>query len=243
MPCDDCTTGFAWDGKPSGTEATLASNNTYVVGDSQKYAILVVADFFGWTMNNIRLLADHYAKTLNATVYVPDFYDGEVMHPDTLSDPERQKAFDREAWLARNSREKRWPEVKACAQALKAQYSKVAAVGYCWGGWACFQLAADPSLVDAIATAHPGLFDKNDVDAVKVPVQLIAPEDDFTFTPELKQYCFETLPKTGVQWEYVFFAGYRHGFASRGEIDTVKGRAGMERARNCVVHFFEEFLR
>lgn len=28
----------------------------------------------GWTLNNARLLADHYAKEADATVYLPDLY-------------------------------------------------------------------------------------------------------------------------------------------------------------------------
>jgi dienelactone hydrolase len=169
-------------------------------------------------------------------------YDGEVVHPDTLVDAERQKAFDLGAWIGRNSREKRWPQVKACAQALKAQYPKVAAIGYCWGGWACFQLGRDPALIDAISTAHPALLEKADFDIVKVPVQLLAPQHDDTYTPELKQYSFNALPRTGVQWEYVYFAGHKHGFASRGEPSDGSKQPGLERAKRCAVNFFNEYL-
>lgn len=35
-------------------------------------AILIVHDIFGWTLPNARLLADHYAKEADATVYLPD---------------------------------------------------------------------------------------------------------------------------------------------------------------------------
>ncbi|KAK4565245.1 hypothetical protein LTR86_003862 [Recurvomyces mirabilis] len=242
MSGECCKSGHAWLGKPTGTEQKLANNNAYVTGSSNERAILLVPDIYGWTLNNSRLLADSYAEKVNATVYVPDYFAGEVVHPDTLRDPERQKAFDMYEFAGRNSAEKRWPEVKACAEALKAQYAKVAAVGFCWGGWACLRLAADPTLIDAISTAHPAMMEKSDFDNVKVPVQLIAPENDFTFTPEMKAYSLEALPKTGVQWEYVYFAGYTHGFASRGDLTTEKGVAGLERAKRSVINFFGEFL-
>jgi len=241
MSC--CKTGFAWDGKPTGSETTLAGLKAYSVGDSQDVAILIVADIYGWTLNNTRLLADHFAKEVGATVFVPDFYDGEVVHPDTLHDPEKQKQFDMQAWIGRQNRELRWPQVHAAAKALKDKYKKTGAVGYCWGGWAVLQLSSDPSLVDAVSTAHPALFNEEDINKVKTPVQLIAPENDFTFTPELKKYCQEQLPKNDVQWEYVYFAGYQHGFASRGDPSTEKGRAGLERAKRSVVNFFTEFLQ
>lgn len=35
-------------------------------------AVLIVHDLFGWNLPNARLLADHYAKEADATVYLPD---------------------------------------------------------------------------------------------------------------------------------------------------------------------------
>ena len=72
MSCDNCKTGFKWDGEATGKETTLNDKKAYVTGDSKDAAILVVTDIFGWTLPNIRILADHYAKECNATVYVPD---------------------------------------------------------------------------------------------------------------------------------------------------------------------------
>jgi dienelactone hydrolase len=67
-----CLTGFAWDGTPIGTETTLADLNTYTAGSDPDAGILVIADLFGWTFTNLRLLCDHYASEANATVYLPD---------------------------------------------------------------------------------------------------------------------------------------------------------------------------
>ena len=33
---------------------------------------MIIHDIFGWTLPNSRLLADHYAKEVDATVYLPD---------------------------------------------------------------------------------------------------------------------------------------------------------------------------
>lgn len=72
MSCENCKTGFKWDGKATGKETTLNKAKAYVTGDSKDAAILIVTDIFGYTLPNIRILADHYAKEANATVYVPD---------------------------------------------------------------------------------------------------------------------------------------------------------------------------
>lgn len=159
-----------------------------------------------------------------------------------MSNPEKAKNFDFGPFLSRNSKEIRWPEIKAAAQTLKSQYKKVVAIGFCYGGWACFKLAADPSLIDAISTAHPSLLDKAELDGPKVPVQVLAPENDFVFTEELKKYTLEALPKAGVPWEYIYFPGLAHGFAVRGNPEDVKQKEGLERAKRCFVNFANEWL-
>ena len=69
-----CRTGFRWNGTPVGREAKLADNEAYITGDNANRAILVCHDALGWKFNNTRLLADHYAKEVGATVYMPDLW-------------------------------------------------------------------------------------------------------------------------------------------------------------------------
>lgn len=171
-----------------------------------------------------------------------DSFDGEVIDPDTLHDPEKAKKFDLPAFIARHSKEIRYPEIKAAAQTLKSQYKKVVAIGFCYGGWACFRLAADPTLVDAIATAHPSMLTKSELEGAKVPVQILAAEHDFAFTEELKRHALEVLPTLGIAWEYVFFLGLSHGFAARGDPSKPEQKHGLERAKRSFVRFANEYL-
>jgi dienelactone hydrolase len=67
-----CATGFAWHGKPTGKESTLAKKKAYITGENKDAAVLILHDIFGWTLNNTRLLADHYAKEADVTVFLPD---------------------------------------------------------------------------------------------------------------------------------------------------------------------------
>ena len=55
-----------------GVKPTLAGLDCYVTGLSSKIAILLLHDLYGWTFTNTRLLADHYAEEVGATVYIPD---------------------------------------------------------------------------------------------------------------------------------------------------------------------------
>jgi len=69
---DCCKTAFLWDGKPVGKEGTLDKNAAYITGANEDVAVLLVPDLFGWTLNNLRRLADHFAKEANCTCYVVD---------------------------------------------------------------------------------------------------------------------------------------------------------------------------
>ena len=90
MACDNCKSGFNWEGKPTGSESELAGVPAYVAGEAKDVAVLLVPDIFGWKLNNTRLLADHFAKEANATVYAPDLYVPPTLstiiytHPDHL---------------------------------------------------------------------------------------------------------------------------------------------------------------
>lgn len=69
---DCCLRGFRWEAQPKGHETRLAGNSCYITGSNPKIAVLVIHDLYGWKLPNTRLLADHYADEVNATVYVPD---------------------------------------------------------------------------------------------------------------------------------------------------------------------------
>ena len=69
-----CVKGFQWDGTPEEKVVpfSTSSNQAYVTGASTDAAVLLIHDLFGWEYPNIRLLADHFAREVAATVYVPD---------------------------------------------------------------------------------------------------------------------------------------------------------------------------
>ena len=162
-----------------------------------------------------------------------------------LDDPEKSKAFDIPDFLARHSKTIRRQEVFACAQALKREHGfrKLGAVGFCYGGWAVFQLGAKGNnLVDCVSAAHPSMLDKTDIANLGVPVQILAPEIDPVFTPELKEFSQKTIPTLGVEYDYQHFPGLEHGFSVRGDVRDEKQKKGLERAKNAAVGWFVEFL-
>lgn len=69
---DCCRAGFLWDGTPIGKEETIGDHEVYTTGTNAERGILFLHDAFGWQLNNNRILADHFAKEIGATVYLPD---------------------------------------------------------------------------------------------------------------------------------------------------------------------------
>ena len=64
-----------------------------------------------------------------------------------MSQPD--KPFDSKAFIMKNGgKDLRYPEMTACMKALKQEhgFKKVAAMGYCYGGWAVFKLGAKGKL-------------------------------------------------------------------------------------------------
>ncbi|KAI1099124.1 dienelactone hydrolase family protein [Jackrogersella minutella] len=239
-----CVKGFAWDGTPTGTISKLNDNDVYIAGDNPDVAVMIIHDILGWTFPNARLLADHLAREINATVYLPDFFAGEVVDMVPLIAGDFSN-FDIKAFSERHSRAAIEPEIFAAARTLRQKHKKVGAIGYCFGGWAVFRLGAkehNPPLVDAISTGHPSLLTKNDIDEVAVPVQLLAPENDFMFSSELKSYAFETIQKAGVEFDYRHFPGVEHGGLVRGNEKLPGERLAMVRATNSAVGWFNQIL-
>ncbi|KAI1329043.1 dienelactone hydrolase [Xylariaceae sp. FL0255] len=241
---DCCVKGFKWEGTPAGTESKLSNNKAYVTGDNKGAAILFIHDVFGWRYPNVRLLADHLAKEVGATVYVPDFFDGWTVNWEAVEE-ERWADIDFDTLTKQHSREIRGPEIEACARSLKADlgFKKVGAIGYCYGGWAVCELAAHtPAIVDAVSMGHPSMLVKEDIDNIKVPVQILAPEHDPVYTAELKTHSFETLQKVKVPFEYIHFPNVVHGCLVRGSPKKEGERQAMARGKDAAVNWFKTYL-
>ncbi len=241
---DCCLKSFKWEGTPVGRVGTLAANDSYITGDNPDAAVLFIHDLLGWTFPNARLLADHYAKEANATVYVPDFFGGWVVPFEPVLNG-RFHELDMETFRENNGRESREAEIFACARALREKYQKVGAVGFCYGGWAVFRLGANehqPPLVDCITAGHPSLLTKEDIDGVAVPTQMLAPEVDSQYTPELKSYTFETLLKAGVPFDYQHLPGVEHACLVRGDPGKSGEREAMARGKDAAVSWMEQYL-
>lgn len=235
-----CLKGFKWDGTPTGRTEKLGGSDVYVAGTNAEVGVLLVHDLFGWTFGNLRLLADQVAREADVTVYMPDLFGGEVL-PSDLIFANRFQDLDLPGFMTRNGRESREPELFACARALRTErgHSRVGMFGYCYGGWAGLRLGAEEHkaapLVDCISIGHPSLATEKDFDEVAVPVQILAPERDPAFPPELKLHAFQAIMKKGVQFDYLHLPGVEHGCLVRGKQDEPGEREAMVAGKDAVV--------
>jgi dienelactone hydrolase len=173
-----------------------------------------------------------------------------VLAANIVDNPAEWGQLDLPGFMARNSKDVRKPEMVAFAKFLRSKHRRVGAIGYCYGGWAVFQLGAKTTdgstpLVDCIATAHPTFLTNEEISAVGVPVQICAPEIDPQFTPELKAFALAEIPTLGVPFDYQYFPGLVHGFAVRGDKENREDAAetkGLQRATRAAVGWFREWL-
>ncbi|KAJ9138352.1 Dienelactone hydrolase family protein [Pleurostoma richardsiae] len=239
-----CLKGFEWNGSPGGETSKIADTDTYVVGHNPNAAVLLIHDLFGWSFPNIRLLADHYAREANVTVYVPDFFKGDSLPVDLLVN-EKWAELDIPGFLGRNGRQVREPLIFDVVRALRQKHAKVGAIGFCYGGWAVFRLGSashKQPLVDFITAAHPSLLTKEDIDNVAVPTQGLGPEIDPAFTTELKLHTFQTMLGKNVPFEYVHFPGVAHACLVRGDESREGERTAMVRGKDAAVGWMKQFL-
>lgn len=241
-PC--CLKGFEWEGTPAGRIEKLAETNAYVTGDNPDRAILLIHDLLSWAFPNTRLLADHYAREANATVFLPDFFGGEHLPFEPIASGNWHE-IDVPGFIKKNTREIREPEIFETAKVLRARFKRLGAVGYCFGGWAVFRLGAkvhQPPLVDCITAGHPTWLTEKDIDEVAVPVQILAPEIDPVYTAELKTHSFVTMQKLGIPFDYQHFPGVEHACFTRGDAKKAGEREAMARGKNAAVSWFRQFL-
>lgn len=158
-----------------------------------------------------------------------------------------------DVYLTAHSRSARSPEILACARHLRAQYPKLGATGYCYGGWAGFYLASEefspqgsnePPLLDCLTIGHPSLLTEADIEAIspRVPVQILAPEIDAMYIPFLKKRTFEVLQSKNVPFEYRHFPGVEHACFVRGDLKKKGEREAMERGLRSAVGWMGEWL-
>ncbi|EHK47408.1 hypothetical protein TRIATDRAFT_298552 [Trichoderma atroviride IMI 206040] len=226
--------------KPKGAYEEIGGYKTYVTGpaDATK-AIVVVYDIFGYfdqTVQGADILAfsDDHQKY---KVFMPDWFKGkpcpiEYYPPDT---PEKQKALGE--FFATFPPPKIAGYVPDYVDAVKAHsssVSKLAMLGYCWGGKVvALTLKAPTNPFSAGAAAHPAMVDPADAEGLTVPFALLASKEEDA--ADVKK--FEEALK--VPHHVETFPDQIHGWmAARSDLEDEHVKAEYERGYQTLLDFF-----
>jgi dienelactone hydrolase len=231
--------------------------------------LLFLADVFGWRFVNPRLLADRYAAALGATVVVPDLHAGDSLAVDALDFMIKPAATRARrlwnllvgcvrvplflAWLARHTTRPTLPRLAAVAAALRAPRAdgglaatRVAALGYCWGGqYAVLMGGGVPAQADAVVACHTSNTSTAQNGAISVPSLFICAEHDHVFPAAARragEAALAARPAGAPPATFTVYPGTTHGFASRGDEVNATERAALDAAFAQTAAFLKEHL-
>jgi len=127
---------------------------------------------------------------------------------------------------------------------------RVGAIGFCFGGSAVLELAYSGAAVKGTVTFHGGLFAPNndDMKSIKSKFLILHGANDPTMKPEVISQFRESLAKSGVDWQMVYFSNTVHAFTNPASgNDPSKGVAynpvSARRAFLYMQDFFKEIFQ
>lgn len=207
--------------------------------------VLVVHEWWGlddYAKGRCKQLAD-----LGYVAFAPDMYgDGKVTeHPDDARKMATLTRSNAKVWRGR---------AEAGLKQLKAQPNvdgdKLAAIGYCFGGSTCLQLAYSGADLKAVATFHAAITPiptDDEAKAVKGKLLICHGEADFFIKAEDIKVFRDALDKAKVKYEFVGYKDVFHSFTVPGaDKHMIKGmkydKAADEDSWKRTLALFKETL-
>ncbi|KAL0477078.1 AIM2 [Acrasis kona] len=237
-----CFKGHIHTGEPKGTTIKLAGTETYFA-EAEKFdgrALLFLSDAFGLELVNNKLLVDSFAKQANLNVYMPDQFNGNPAPISAL----QGVPFDFMAWGKSFSKEACYDNNVKFANELKEKHgvTKLAVIGYCWGGFSTLMIGAT-DIANAVAVAHPSRLDfPGDIERIKKPCLFLCAEVDHQFPLENVEKSKEILKDRPEGHKFVQYPGTNHGFAVRFNGDDEVAAKAAEDAFQQAIQFFNKHL-
>jgi len=160
-----------------------------------------------WGLNdNIKAMANQLAQT-GYVVLAVDLYDGQVAQA-----PERARELSSSL-----NQERATTNLRQAANYLRTnqQASKVASLGWCFGGGQSLQVSLSGEPLDATVIYYGRLTsDKNQLSAIKWPVLGIFGAEDTSIPVESVNAFQQALNELGIRNEIHVYPGVGHAFAN-----------------------------
>jgi dienelactone hydrolase len=203
--------------------------------------ILVVHDWLGLTdktKEKARALAD-----LGYIAFAADIY-GKGIRPDNSKTAgEIATLYKKDRTLYRERLNLALTELK---KNKHVDSSKMAAIGFCFGGTGVVELARSGTEIKAVISFHGGLDSPNADDGKNIHAKILALHGaDDPFVPATDLVAFENEMRTHkVDWQLVKFGGAVHSFTDKtAGTDNSKGAAYNEFADKRSWTMMKDFLK
>ncbi|MEW4488592.1 dienelactone hydrolase family protein [Thalassoglobus sp. JC818] len=200
------TRRIAYEENGAQLEGVLAWDDS---SDAARPGVLVVHEWWGlndYAENRARQLAE-----LGYIAFALDMYGkGQVtQHPQQAGEWSSQIRANSEAWRSR---------ANAGLDILKAQpmvdQSKIAAIGYCFGGSTVLQLAYADAPVRGVVSFHGALVPPSESDTIDASVLVCHGASDSFVPPESVQGFEAAMQKVNADYQLISYGGARHGFTN-----------------------------
>jgi dienelactone hydrolase len=211
-------------------------------GAGRRPGIVVFPEAFGLG-DHAKKRADRLAK-LGYVALAADINGEGAMYNDMAQlGPVIQSLYDdRSEWRSR---------ARAALDALRAQpdvdASRVAAMGYCFGGTTALELARSGAPLAAIATFHAGLIAglPEDAGRIRAKVLVCHGADDPLVKKEVLDAVMTELRRDKADWQVIFYGNAVHSFtnpeADARQVPALKyDKKADERSWVLMRHLFEE---
>lgn len=125
--------------------------------------------------------------------------------------------------------------------------SRIAAMGYCFGGMCVLELARSGAAIQGVASIH-GIFMPGDIanEDISAKVLCLHGHDDPMVPPEQVLAFEQEMSQAGVDWQVHVYGGTKHAFtnpsANNPEAGIVYSEAAKNRAYQAVRNFLQEIF-
>ncbi|MEQ8407439.1 MAG: dienelactone hydrolase family protein [Gammaproteobacteria bacterium] len=225
-------------------DTALEAYIAYAETDAQKPLVLVAHDWTG--RREFACRAAEYVASLGYIGFALDMYgkgifgaDGDTEGNSALMAP---YATDR-ALLRQRIR----AALTAGRNIAQADATKVAAIGYCFGGMCVLELARGGADVAGVACIH-GILAPGEIanEQLKAKVLCLQGFDDPMAPPEQIQAFQQEMTDASADWQVHVYGGTRHAFtnpvANDEELGTVFKEVAKDRAYRTLENFLQELF-
>lgn len=188
--------------------------------EGRRPGVLVVHEF--WGLNDYARSRARQLARLGYTAFALDLYgDGKAAtHPGDAT------AFMRAVMARADVMQKRFVAAQTVLQQEESvDPGRIAAIGYCFGGYVVLQMARAGVPLRAVASFH-GMLDTDRPaapGAIAGKVAVFNGADDKMVSPESIAAFRQEMQHAGVDYEFVAYPGARHGFTNP-EADAIARR-------------------